>query len=158
EVARKKLRARRAVVAPAGQPPGPRPPGHGLRGRDVVAQRDQRGVEAAAAASHDHVHADAFSLEDLQEPEGGGALDAAGSEDDGHAGTVLFRRGHRPGYAGKLATAASTSGKSLRMCVKPESSSTRRTSGCTAARRKSPPCWRVSFTVSRRARRPALDV
>src|SRR6266540_963136 len=149
----------RAVALAARQLLRPEPAGHRLRGLDVVSQGDERRVEAPAAASNDHVDADPLALQDLQQSERGGALDAARAQD--HRDPRTYPLPGLPGasaHAGKLATADSMSGKSFKMCVNPESSRTRRTSGCTPARRRSPPCWRVSLTVSSRARRPALEV
>ena len=90
----------RRIVAALRELPRPEPAGHLLGGRDVDAQSDEGGVEAAAAAAHDHVDPDPLALENLEEPERRGALDAPGANDQGDAAT----------HAGKLATAESTSG------------------------------------------------
>src|SRR5439155_6384110 len=147
----------RGIVPPLRELARPEPAGDLFRGPDVDAEGDERGIHAAAAATDDQVHSDAFAVQHLLETQSRRALDAPGADDERDA-PVRGRR--RPGgnQAGKLATAESTSGKTWRMLVNPERSRTLSTSGRAAAGRRSPPCFRASLTVSSSARSPALDM
>ncbi len=101
----------REIVAPFREFPRPEPPRHLFGGVDVDPERDERGIDAAAAASDDQVDADAFPVEDLLESERRRALDAPRPDDERDAAAPPPSRSLRDAQAGKLATAEPTSGK-----------------------------------------------